>query len=145
MLIKWRFLIIFTLSQITVATFLGRHLIINRCHRRHLPTLKNNFFSLICQISSFFCVRGQISRFFGLKFFFRLTESWSFFLTSPRMDETLALTKSNCKLPFPRLKRYKKILGKGLIDKWIRESFSRLCSSQKNSLKITIKSLIISQ
>ena len=84
----------------------------------------------------FFALEAKSRGFFGLKKkakknFFFLTDSWSFFVTSPRMDETLALTKSNCKLPsFPLLKRYKKILGKGLIDKWIRESFSRLCSSQ---------------
>ena len=39
--------------------------IINRCHCRHLPTLsslKNNFFSLICQISSSFFALEAKSR-----------------------------------------------------------------------------------
>ena len=145
MLIKLRFLIIFTLSQITVATFLGRHLIINRCHRRHLPTLKNNFFSLICQISSFFALEAKSRGFLVWNFFFDLPSRGLFSWLPHAWMKRWHWPNPTASCLFLGWKDIKKILGKGLIDKWIRESFSRLCSSQKNSLKITIKSLIISQ
>ena len=83
--------------------FVSQTFLINRWPSSSHVQLEKQFLFTNMPNQFLFCCRGQISRFFGVgkNIVFILTDSWSFFLTSPRMDETLALTKSNCKFPFP--------------------------------------------